>query len=367
MPMNNNAPPHSFGEKLRFLKPFWVSDQKWQARAMLGGILALTVAEIALSAGIGLGFQAAINALVAKNALTFATSGAATVGGLLATNVAANQRQYMTDTLTLDWRGWLTQQFNAAWLKNGTHYKLQQKHKGRDPDQRIAENIPAVADQTLGLGLGAFRSVLSLATFAVMLWHLSPLMLGAAVVCALGASAMTRKIGGPFESLTKRLQACEAKFRHTLVRVKDNAKTIAQERLEPTEEKSLNQDFNGIDAGRRELYKLNRKIGMFTTLNLQSSTVVPIALAAPQFFFGSATMGSLELMRQVYGQVYGALSWYPQSYPLVATWSTNTDQLIDLSKAIAENKADVTEQSPFAVKPALPARGIYRPRLSRAL
>jgi putative ATP-binding cassette transporter len=306
---------------------------------MLGGILALTVAEVALSAGVGLGFQAALNALVAKNALGFAGAGVASMAGLAGVNLAGNQRQYMTDTLTLNWRGWLTRQFNAAWLSDRTQFRMQQRAgKPGTPDQRIAENIPAVADQTLGLGLGLFRSVLSLATFSLMLWHLSPLMLGAAVVCAAGAAVATHRIGGPLQKLLTGLQAAEGKFRHALVRVRDNAKPIALAGLEAAERASLGGDFNAIDAQRRDIYKLQRKLGIFTTLNMQSSTIVPIALAAPKFFWGAASMGSLELMRQAYGQVYTALNWFSQGYPLVATWATNTDLLIDFSKSVAESK-----------------------------
>src|SRR3990172_1103620 len=75
------GPKRSFLEQLRFIKPYWVSDQKWKAWLQLGGVLALIVAEIALTAGVSLGFQAALNALVAKQALGFALTGAATLAG----------------------------------------------------------------------------------------------------------------------------------------------------------------------------------------------------------------------------------------------------------------------------------------------
>jgi putative ATP-binding cassette transporter len=319
---------------------------------MLGGILALTVAEIALSAGIGLGFKLALDAMVAKNALGFIGIGSATGVGLCANNVAGNQRQYLTDNLTQNWRGWLTQKFNAAWLKGGAHFRMQQGSKvQRNPDQRVAENIPALADQTLGLALGLFRSTLTLATFALMLFHLSPLMLGAAVVCAGGMSLAASKIGGPLQKIITAVQAAEGKLRHALVRVRDNAKPIALANLEKVEEKSLQQDFNVVDANRRDMFKFQRKLGIFQTLNTQSASVVPIALAAPQFFWGAATFGSLELMRQAYGQVYTALSWFTQGYPLFANWSTNADQLIEFSKAAEAAKAK-EPQPPLA--PILP-------------
>lgn len=364
----NGNPPSTasstFAEKLKVIKPFWVSDQKGKARLMLAGIIGLTILEIAVSVGIGFGFEATINALVSKNVTSFAINGALSVAGLFSVNIASSQRQYLTDVLTLNWRGWLTQQFNKAWLHDRSYFKLQQgPEQKQNPDQRIAENVPAVADQTLGLTLGLFRSTLSLTAFSLVLWNLSPLMLAAAAGCAVVASAATLKIGKPLQKTIAALQHCEARFRHALVRVKDNAKAIALADMAPIEEKTLLGKFNGIAAERHKLYKYQRKLRLFITFNAQSSTIIPIALAAPQFFYGTATMGSLELMRQAYTQVYASLSWFIEGYPLIVNWATNTNQLISFWKALQDSKEDMlaikpAEKAPFpppppAIQPAM--------------
>ncbi|HYD17503.1 MAG TPA: hypothetical protein VEF76_03395, partial [Patescibacteria group bacterium] len=249
-------------EQLQFLKPYWASEQKWKARWQLGGILALTVAEIGLTAGVGLGFQAALNALVAKNAATFALAGAATLGGIVTSAFAGNGREYLTSHLGQNWRGWLTKQFSEAWLKDKSYLRLQHNKKyAQNPDQRISETIGNVTGTTLGLGLGLFRSVLSVATFSVMLWHISPLMVGAAVVCAAGSHAATHWAGGSMRKIWRGLMDTEAKFRHALVRVRDNAKPIALAGMEPVESETLKDEFNKLDEKRRELYGVSFKTG----------------------------------------------------------------------------------------------------------
>lgn len=349
---------YSVRSQLKFLKPYWVSDQKWKARMMLGGIVALTVAEIALTAGVGLGFKFALDALVAKNAVGFAVSGLATLGGMVASTFASNGREYMTLNLGMNWRGWLTKKFNDAWLGNKSYLRLQHNKKyAQNPDQRIAETINNVTSTTLSLGLGLFRSAIALATFSVMLWHIAPVMVGAAVVCAATAHAATHWAGGSMRKIWRGLMDTEAKFRHALVRVRDNAKPIALAGLEPVERETLTKEFNTLDERRRDFYKINLKTGIVGSLNMNSASVVPIALMAPKFFAGTATLGGLELARQVYGQFYNAISWFPQGYSQIASWSANVTQLMDFQKDLEENKADITglkpEQPPApAIAPA---------------
>ncbi|HYD19048.1 MAG TPA: hypothetical protein VEF76_11265, partial [Patescibacteria group bacterium] len=102
-------------------------------------------------------------------------------------------------------------------------------------------------------------------------------------------------------------------------------------------------------------------------LNMSSVSIVPIAMSAPKFFAGTATIGGLELARQVYTQFYFALSWFPQSYTQISSWSANINQLMDFQRDLDENKADILHKkappvpantnvaAPEAIKP--PERG----------
>ena len=342
------ARKYKLREQIAFLKDFWMApENKWKSRLMLGGILTLTVAEIALTAGVGLGFQAALNALVAKQAMTFALTGGATVAGIGASAVAANGREYMTSNLGQNWRGWLTKQFNTAWLGGKSYLRLQHSKKyTQNPDQRIAETIGNVTGSTLGLTLGLFHSAVGVAIFSVMLWHISPLLVGAAVGCSLGAHALTHWAGGSLGRIWQSINDTEAKFRHALTRVRDNAKTIALTGMEPVEDETLTREFGKVDNHRRELFRANAKTGIVGWMNMSSVSIVPIALSAPKFFAGTATIGGLELTRQAYTQFYFALSWFPQSYTQIANWTANVNQLMEFKKDLDDNKVDITGRKP---------------------
>lgn len=359
------APPlrHSLRDQIDFLKDFWVApENKWKARLMLGAILTLTVAEIALTAGVGLGFQAALNALVAKQAMTFAVTGGATVAGIAASAVSANGREYITSNLGQNWRGWLTKQFNSAWLEGKSYLKLQHSKKyTQNPDQRIAETIGNVTGSTLSLTLGLFHSVVGIGIFSAMLWHISPILVGAAVVCSLGAHAATHWAGSSLGRIWQHINDTEAKFRHALTRVRDNAKVIALTGMEPVEDETLTREFGKVDKNRRDLFKANAKTGIVGWMNMSSVSIVPIALSAPKFFAGTATIGGLELTRQAYTQFYFALSWFPQSYTAIANWTANVNQLMEFKKDLDANKADITERRP-PVETKTPAPVVAKPK-----
>lgn len=362
------APRHSLREQISFLKGYWVSpDEKWKARLLLGGIVALTVANIALTAGVGLGFQMALNALIAKEAATFAIAGAATAAGIGAAALASNGSDYMTNTLTLNWRGWMTRQFSDAWLSGKAYLKLQHnKNYTQNPDQRITETVANVTMSTLSLGLGLVRSAVGVAVFSVVLWHISPLMVGAAAVCALGSYAATRWAGGSMRKIWGAMMDVEAKFRHSLARVRDNAKSIALAGLEPVEKETLKEKFNNVDATRRNFNKVNFRTGLVNTVNMSSASIVPIALSAPKFFAGAGTLGELELARQMYGQFYGALNWFPQGYEQIASWGANVNQLMEFKKDLDENKGDITAPPAPKAEPALVKSVTAKPKPKHA-
>ena len=348
------TPRHGLLDQIRFLKPYWVSDQKWKARLLLAGIVALTGANIALTAGIGLGFQAALNALVAKQALHFALTGAATIAGVGVSALASNSSDYLTSTLSQNWRGWLTRQFSDAWLSGKSYLRLQHnKNYVQNPDQRIGETIANVTNSTLSLSLGLFRSVVGIATFSLILWHISPLMVGAAAVCAAGSYGATHWTGGSMKKIWRSMLDTEAKFRHALARIRDNAKPIALAGLEPVEKETLSEKFNAIDTKRREFFKVNWRTGLVGSLNTNSASIVPIALSAPKFFAGTGTLGGLELARQIYGQFYSALSWFPQGYSQIASWGANVSQLMEFKKDLEENKVDITTRAPASAPVAV--------------
>src|SRR5262249_24476528 len=156
---------------------------------------------------------------------------------------------YLNQWLQIRWRRWMTKVYLDHWLSGANHYRMQLMGDAADnPDQRIAEDVRYFVEGgpnglgVLSLGLGLLNSVVTLGSFAVILWGLSvsaPLhvfgtvwvipgyLVWAALIYAIIGTALTHLIGRPLIALNFQQQRYEADFRFNLVRVRENSEQIA--------------------------------------------------------------------------------------------------------------------------------------------
>jgi putative ATP-binding cassette transporter len=175
---------------------------------------------------------------------------------------------YLNQWLQVRWRRWMTTKYLDGWLNSANHYRMQLQGEGADnPDQRLADDVKLFVGQTLGIGVGLLSSIVSLASFVVILWGLSkaaPLQLfgadfslpgylvWASLIYAIFGTALTQWIGSPLVNLNFLQQHYEADYRFDLVRVRENTEQIALLKGEGAERERLLGRFRLIveNAGR---------------------------------------------------------------------------------------------------------------------
>jgi putative ATP-binding cassette transporter len=64
----------------------------------------------------------------------------------------------------------------------------------------------------------------------------------------------------------------------------------------------------------------------------QANNVVPVLVAAPAYFAGAITLGTIVQIRIAYGQVSSALGWFVFAYQEIARWRANVARLSSLSE-----------------------------------
>src|SRR5262249_27125725 len=150
---------------------------------------------------------------------------------------------YLNQMLYVRWRRWLTHKYLAVWLAERTYYQLQLSSSADNPDQRISEDIDRFAASLMSLSVGLISSLASLASFLIILWGLSggaeiPIgnlgkiyvpgfLVWAALIYAGVGTWVTLKIGQPLVGLNFNRQRFEADFRFSLVRLRENAESVA--------------------------------------------------------------------------------------------------------------------------------------------
>lgn len=350
-------PPGSFMRRMwRLISPYFWSDERYRARLLLAGILALTVAQIVVQIRLSWWNADFFNALEQKDQAAFIY-----LLGAFALLAAASMgvtilQLYLKHALQLRWRRWLTRQLTHHWLGDGLHYHLQFAEGGIDnPDQRIAEDSRVVTDVALDFAIGILNSALMFCSFITILWMLSgtlPLslfgtelnipgyMVWFALAYAALGSGLTWAFGRPLVHLNADRNAREADFRFSLIRVRESSEGIALCRGEPDELRLLDRSFETLAGRLWKLLTMQRRLTWLSSGYTLGAMVFPTLVAAPRYFSGAITLGGLMQTTQAFGQVQGALSWYVENWPRISEWRASVERLLVFAEGLEQVSAD---------------------------
>lgn len=264
--MNQNAEYSAVNDAVRgqffrrtwaMITPYWRSEEKGKAWLLLVAVIGLSLFSVAISVWINHWYKDFYNALEKKDTAAFwqliGYFGAIAAVAIL----GAVYRLYLTQMLTIRWRAWLTEKHFARWLAHKNYYQLEQGGYTDNPDQRISEDLNSFTTGTLSLGLGLLRNVVSLVSFSIILWGVSGsidvfgvtipgYMFWCALLYAAVGSWLTHLIGRRLIGLSNQQQRFEADLRFSMVRVRENAESIALYNGEPNENQRLSERFSKV-------------------------------------------------------------------------------------------------------------------------
>jgi len=154
--------------------PYWVSRERWSARALLAVIVAMNLGIVYVNVLFSDWNNRFYDALQQRNSARFLHElGYFCVLAAVFIVIAVYQT-YLTQMLEIRWRRWLTDRYLGEWLDGHAYYRLQLgAYRTDNPDQRIADDLLLFVEATLTLTLGLLSSVVSLLSFAAILWRLS--------------------------------------------------------------------------------------------------------------------------------------------------------------------------------------------------
>ncbi|WP_410498443.1 ABC transporter ATP-binding protein/permease [Chitinibacter sp. S2-10] len=357
MSIKEKAPTvrHLFANFWRIAKPYWVSEDKYRAWGLLALIISLSLGLVYMNVQFNSWYNDFYNTLQNLDAKGF--KAALIKFGYLAFAyiVIAVYAIWFQQMLEIRWRRWATIHFTQRWLSDNNFYRLQLTDKATDnPDQRIAEDVGQFVSISLSLSLGLLRSVVTLVSFIGILWTLSgPLkfMLGgseinipgymvwAAIIYALIGTGITILLGRPLVGLNFMQQRYEADFRFGLVRVRENAESIALYNGSKDEQERLGNRFVNVVSNFWSLMRMNKRLTWFTSFWGQLAIIFPLIVAAPRFFAKEIPLGGLMQINSAFGQVYGALDFIIGSFSTLANWKAVIDRLSTFETSVAAAQA----------------------------
>jgi vitamin B12/bleomycin/antimicrobial peptide transport system ATP-binding/permease protein len=344
------------GSVWKLSAPYWRSEEKWRAWGLLAAIVALSLSTVYILVLFNDWNRQFYNALEQKDERDFfALLGYFCLLAAIYIAVAVYET-YLEQMLQMRWRIWLTKQYLGDWLGSQVYYRLELEHRGTDnPDQRIAEDLRLFTSGTLSLTLGLLREVVTLASFAVILWGLSgslPLHVGGTdmvvpgylVWVALGyaivGSVVTHYVGRPLIRLNFQQEQREADFRFALVRLRENAEGVALYRGEAAEHRNFLDRIEWIRENWWGLMNYTKRLNTLVIGYNQVAIVFPFFVAGHRFFSGAIPLGGLTQIASAFGQVQTSLSWFVNTYGTLANWKASVDRLLTFHRALEETAAD---------------------------
>jgi putative ATP-binding cassette transporter len=247
-------------------------------------------------------------------------------------------------------REWLTHDLLDQWLAGKRVYLLGFAGEiGVNPDQRIQQDAQQLTQLTTVLAIGLVQSSLLLMSFVGVLWLLSDqvvfdfdngpvtipgYMVWCALAYSLGGSLLAWHIGRPLIPLNAERYAREADLRIALVRISEHADGIVLHHGEADERRLLDEPVGSVVAMMTRLAGALARLTWITSGYGWLALVVPIVVAAPGYFGGHMSFGTLMMVVGAFNQVQSSLRWFVDNLPQIADWRATLLRVVAFRDAL---------------------------------
>jgi vitamin B12/bleomycin/antimicrobial peptide transport system ATP-binding/permease protein len=327
---------------LRIALPYFRSEQRWQARALLLGGIGAELSVVYLAVVVNQWNGRFFNAIEARDWEGLRTELGIFVLLVIGAIVTGMAQYGFGQMLLIRWREWMTLHYLDTWMAQGRHYRV----RVTDPDVdnihlRIANDILLFIQRTQELGSNLLSSLVALASFAYILWGISaiaPLPLfgidvsfpGYLIVGAVGYASLgmvfAHFIGRALIPLNFNQQRREADFRFAIARVTDHAEAVALMGGEAVERGELKRRFGALVHNWINLIFRQNRLNAFVFGYYHVSTVLPTLLVTPAYMIGAIPLGTLMQAAFAFQRVESALAFCTQ-YAKIAEWKAYLDRV----------------------------------------
>ncbi len=259
----------------------------------------------------------------------------------------------------LSWRNWQTKKLIDSWIDKSTHYIAKTLNKEVDnPDQRIANDVDELSSISLNLILGFIQALLTLVSFTILLWTLSPVftfeilehkvtipsfLLWVVLIYSLLGTFLTHKIGFSLSKLLFQGEKKEADLRYQLIRIRENSESVAMYDAGDFEKSNILEKFTKVLQNSKNVIITEIKIASFSVCYFQIANVLPILLLAPDYFAKVITLGVMMQAAQSFGSIQNSLSWIINSYTEISRLKAVVERLHSFTESLQECQQAVNQ------------------------
>jgi putative ATP-binding cassette transporter len=281
---------------------------------------------------------------------------------------------YMRDLFANQWRRWLTGRFLDGYLKGRKYYALGSESDIDNPDQRISEDINTFTGRSIHFLLIFLGSIMQLVAFSTVLWSISHLLVGVLAVYAVAGTVIALYVfGNPLIHLNFWQLRREADFRFSLMRVRENAESIAFYRGEAQERAHIDSKFETVIQNFARLIRKQRSLNLFQRSFSQLTLVLPGMILAERVLSGELEVGRAVQAAGAFTAVLAAVGVIVENFESLSRFVAGIDRLQALSRLVLPESAATAggQHAGIQTRPgkqlALEALTLHPPRSERVL
>jgi len=216
--------------------------------------------------------------------------------------------RWTEERLALLWREWMAGHLIKRYFNNRAYYRLRGSASIDNPDQRISEDVRNFTASSLSFLLILLNAMVTVVAFVGVLWAISGTLVGVLLLYALAGTGLSILIGRRLIGLNYSQYQKEADFRYSLVRVRDNAESIAFYRGEKRERRDLVGRLGAAVLNMLSIIGWNRNLAFFVNSYNYAALVVPVVIVAPLFMRGEVEFGVVTQSAGAFAQVLAGVS-----------------------------------------------------------
>lgn len=334
---------------VRFARGFWNGNsapRAWLWTVALGASLSLSIAATLAMNHWSRWFFDAIERKDAETAGWAVLVFGAIVASMAAVGVGIVVSR---ETLQVRWREWLVGRLVGLWLGKNRFYHLGATHTEPDnPEYRISDDTRWATESFVDLAIGLFSAIVGATAFIGILWSVGGSYTGTLggttytmpaymvlVALAYGAlaSGLMLWVGRALAGCVARKNAAEGEFRFSLMRLRENAESVALIGGAAAEERAAARIYDTLVGRWLAIVRQHGRLTWITNASGPMLPIVPLLFAAPKYFAGELSLGEVMQIAAAFVQVQAAISWIVDNYSRISEWLASAKRVMDMVNA----------------------------------
>lgn len=244
-------------------------------------------------------------------------------------------------TFQRSWRAWLTTQLLGVWLSNENYRRLDNgPGEPQLAEYRIAEDARIATDAPIDLLVGLLSSVLTAATFVVVLWTIggsleidgfgATLKLpGYLVFASIAYASITTGamilVGRKMAYVIERKNQAESELKFAVAHLRSLPRPTAGHSGEQSA--SLSFALGEVIRQWRRLCGQHMRTTLVSHGNTLLAPLVGLLLCVPQYIHQTMSLGEVTQAAAAFAAVQGAFNWLVDNYPRLAEWASSASRV----------------------------------------